>query len=62
MLIAVSGRCARAYIYAHRAQRVKQVSDPSLPGFNGVQCLEHFCSKGRTSLHCQKVGEIPGYG
>ena len=25
MLIAVSGRRARAYIYAHRAQRVKQV-------------------------------------
>ena len=34
----------------------------SLPGFNGVQCFEHFYSKSRTSLHCQKVGEIPGYG
>ena len=22
--------------------------------------MEHFCSKGRTSLHCQKVGETPG--
>ena len=26
-----------------------------------IQSLEHFCSKGRTFLHCQKVGEIPGY-
>ena len=24
-------------------------------GFDGDQCLECFCSKGRTSLHCQKV-------
>ena len=30
--------------------------------FAGAQCLEHFCSKGRTILHCQKVEEIPGYG
>ena len=26
--------------------------------FARVQCLEHFCSKGRTSLHCQKVGDM----
>ena len=32
---------------------IKQVSARGLPGFNRVQCLEHFCSKGR-SLYCQR--------
>ena len=44
---------------------IKQVSARSIQvcrGSMGFICLEHFCSKGRTSLHCQKVGEIPGYG
>ena len=41
---------------------------PSLPGNQvlvaskllGYQCLECFCSWGRTSLHCRKVRQIPG--
>ena len=44
---------------------LKQVSARSIQicrGIDGDQCLEHFCSKGITSLNCQKVVEIPGYG
>ena len=28
----------------------------------GDQRLEHFCTEGRTSLHCWKVNKIPEYG
>ena len=46
--------------YVESSQRfteIKQVSAHSIKfcrGTNGDQCLKHFCSKGRTSLHSQK--------
>ena len=39
---------------------IKQVSARSIQ-VCWDQCLEHFCSQGRTCLHYRKVGEIPGY-
>ena len=44
---------------------IKQVSACSIQvckEINGDQGIEHFCSKGGTTLHCWKVGEHPGYG
>ena len=44
---------------------IKQVSARSIQvcqGINGDQCLEHFCSEGRTFLRYWKVREIPVYG
>ena len=37
---------------------IKQVSACSIqvcPGINGDQCLKHFCTKGRISLHCEPI-------
>ena len=69
MLMASWKRGSKNYIsflgYAESSQKfteIKQVSACSIQvrwGINGDQCLEHFCSKGRISLVCQKVGEIP---
>ena len=44
---------------------IKQVSARTIQvcqGINEDQCLEHFYSKGRTSLQCWKVRKISGYG
>ena len=50
--------------YAESSQgftEIKQVRTDSI-WLQWYQCLEHFCSEGRTSLHCQEVRGIPGYG
>ena len=48
--------------YAESSRGLNNHSIQVCRGIDGDQRLEHFCSKSRTSLHFQKVGEIPGYG
>ena len=45
-----------------RLNKQAQIAAKFAASINWDQCLEHFCSKGRKSLHCQKVGKISGYG
>ena len=47
-----------------RFTEIKQVSTRTIQvcRVQWGSCLEHLCFKCRTSLHCQKVREIPGYG
>ena len=43
-------------------KQVNALSIQVCQGINADQCLEHFCAKDRTSLHCQKVREILDMG
>ena len=43
-------------------KQVNVLSIQVCQGINADQCLEHFCAKDRTSLHCQKVREILDMG